>query len=530
MADGNLQIVEPTVVYNGETLINGVDYTIVGRVDFTEAGKYTCYIRGVHNYAGLITCPYTVYKEAPGALNIITQPENFVGVVGDMADFTVEADREDVTYQWYFSKDGGETWEKSSCTTNTISVEFKAYRLNYLYRCELTDADGNTVVSESAALLALEQELVIVTQPVNYVGAVNDDVTFTVEATGNGLTYEWFFSTDGGETWEKSYSPGYASNTLCPILRTYRDGNMYKCVVTDVLGSSVESDAVSMTVQTGDIVIITQPQPVINAISGQLYGFSVVAEGDNLTYRWELSTDDGDTWQESWNQGYNTANLSVRMNPNRDGNLYRCCITSGLKVVAYTDVVMLDMQDPSVEILGQSENVFVTANKTATFTVEAEGMDLTYLWYRSNDKGATWNQTYLSGYNTNTLSFVANANRAAMYMCKITDGSGTVAWSEPVKLQILSAELKILTQPVGTTCANGETATFTVEAQGDGLKYQWYGSTDGETWTATYLGGYNTETLSFTVNVTRAMKIYKCVITDVAGNTVETDSVSVAIK
>ena len=205
-------------------------------------------------------------------------------------------------------------------------------------------------------------------------------------------------------------------------------------------------------------------------------------------------------------------------------------ITSGQKNVLTSDAAVLDLQDPSAEIVSQSGNVTVLTGATATFTVEAEGMDLTYLWYRSNDKGATWNQTYLSGYDTNTLSFAANTNRAAMYMCKVTDGSGKTVWSDPVKLQILSAELKILTQPVSVTCASGETAIFTVEAQGDTLAYQWYASSDnGETWTMSYLTGYNTNEFSFAVNAARAAKLYKCVITDVAGNTVETDTVFVEI-
>ena len=97
-----------------------------------------------------------------------------------------------------------------------------------------------------------------------------------------------------------------------------------------------------------------------------------------------------------------------------------------------------------------------------------------------------------------------------------------------MNLQVLSAELKILTQPVSTTCATDETVTFTVKAQGDGLKYQWY-SFDGVEWKMSYLPGYNTDTFSFEVNATRAAKVYKCVITDVAGNTIETDVVSVTI-
>ena len=60
VADGELQVVDPVVVYDGETLIEGRDYVIVGRVDFTEAGEYTCYIRGIHNYTGLVECSYTI--------------------------------------------------------------------------------------------------------------------------------------------------------------------------------------------------------------------------------------------------------------------------------------------------------------------------------------------------------------------------------------------------------------------------------------------------------------------------------------
>ena len=48
------------VVYDSETLVEGVDYTLVGTVSFTEAGEYTCYIRGIRDYTGLVECTYTV--------------------------------------------------------------------------------------------------------------------------------------------------------------------------------------------------------------------------------------------------------------------------------------------------------------------------------------------------------------------------------------------------------------------------------------------------------------------------------------
>ena len=465
------------------------------------------------------------------AITITSQPSDYVGMVGDMATFTVEAEGEDLQYQWYYSSDNGATWLKSSGTGSTLTTEFRPYRVNYQYYCQITDAAGNTMNSNAVRLLAEQVELKILTQPVSYVGAVNDEVTFTVEATGNGLVYEWFYSEDGGNVWNKSYSPGYETNVFSPVLRTHRDGNMYYCVITDIFGNSVTSDVVSMSVKASDVVIVKQPKSNVNCILSQLYQFTVEATGENLTYRWEFSDDGGNTWQESWNDGYNTPVLNVRMNANRDGNQYRCVVTSGLKTVAISDPAVLDLQDPSVEIISNSGNVYVVAGDMATFTVTAVGSDLTYQWYRSDDDGATWYQTYLDGYNTDTLSFKATTQRAVKYLCKITDGSGKSVWSAPVKLQILSGELAILEQPVSVTCRLGETAKFTVKAQGDSLKYRWYASADGgETWTMSYLDGCDTAEFSFVVNALRASKVYKCVITDVAGNTVQTDVVSVTVE
>ena len=110
----------------------------------------------------------------------------------------------------------------------------------------------------------------ILSQPVDFEGVVGDMATFAVVAEGEGLTYQWYFSTDFGETWEKSYSPGYATNALAPILRAYRDGNMYKCLLTDIFGNTVESDPVSMEVESCEITILAEAQSIVNGIQGQL--------------------------------------------------------------------------------------------------------------------------------------------------------------------------------------------------------------------------------------------------------------------
>lgn len=477
------------------------------------------------------TCTRCGIAEEGDGPQIVSQPVDYVGMVGDNATFTVVAEGEDLSYQWYYFDNAASDWKKSSNgTTATLSVEFKEYRNNQQYRCEITDADGNTVTTNTVKITAKVVDLVIVTQPVSAMGSVNEQMSYTVEATGNGLTYQWYYSDDGGTTWKISGTPGFATNTLLPILRDYRDGYKYYCQITDIFGNTVNSNVVSMDVKTSEITITNQPDDINDGLIGELHTFKVTATGENLDYRWEYSNDGGATWQLSWNEGYYTDTLTVRLLAARDGYLYRCKITSGLKVVEYTDAVELNLQAPSATIVKQPTNVAVVAGKSIQFQVQATGNHLTYEWYRSNDDGATWIRTYLDGCTTDTLAFTATTSRAALYMCRIVDGSGTEIWTNRVKLRILSAELQILTQPESVTCANGATATFHVEAQGDNLKYQWYASADGgATWTITYLDGSTTDTLSFAVTAARAAKLYKCVVTDIGGNTVETNAVSVTI-
>jgi len=70
--DGQHHAVEPTVVYDGQTLVEGQDYIITGTVDYTEPGVYTCWIRGICDYAGQVECTYTVAEHEHSFANYIS--------------------------------------------------------------------------------------------------------------------------------------------------------------------------------------------------------------------------------------------------------------------------------------------------------------------------------------------------------------------------------------------------------------------------------------------------------------------------
>lgn len=474
------------------------------------------------------TCTRCGYSEAVGGPQIVSQPVDYVGMVGDNATFTVVAEGEGLTYEWYFSTDHGASWAKTGETSNVQTITFKAFRLNMQVRCVITDANGNTVTSNSAAILAENIPLAITKQPENYIGAAGDDVTFALEATGNGLVYEWFVSNDEGATWVKAYMTGYDTDTLTTALRPFRDGYVFYCKVSDVFGNTAQSDVVSMIVKSSDVVITSQPASVTDATILQWYTFKVVAEGENLTYLWEVSDDNGVTWQQSWNEGYDTNTLNIRMYAYRDGYQYRCRVTSGLKTVVVTDVVRFELQDPSVAITVHPVNDYVLTSQTATMHIEATGTDLTYQWYWSKDNGETWEKCYITGYDTDTMSFVAIPSRVAMFRCEVTDGSGTSVLTNAAYMKILSAELSITSQPQDYVGEIGDTASFTIAAAGDTVHYRWYVSTNGgASWTECWFDGYDTATLSVALNASRMNLVYRCVVSDIAGNTLTSNTVGV---
>ena len=189
--------------------------------------------------------------EEPEDLAIVTEPAAFEGKVGDTATFTVEVNREDVSYQWMYSNNNGKTWSKSSMTgfdTASLSVVMKAFRVGQMYKVVVTDTEGNTVESIAVSMTAATAAVSIVEQPADAKVAVGKTATFTVKAEGESLTYQWMYSNNGGKTWSKSTMAGFDTASLSVAGKAFRNGQMYKVVVTDANGASVESAAATLTV------------------------------------------------------------------------------------------------------------------------------------------------------------------------------------------------------------------------------------------------------------------------------------------
>ena len=118
-------------------------------------------------------------NEAYGSSNsfIIGQPQDYSGMVGTNATFTVEADSTDVTYQWQARKNSNSAWGATSMSgnrTNTLTVPILETRDGYQYRCLVTK--GNVTLESDPATLTVITDVIL--DGVTY--AKLEDGTFAV--------------------------------------------------------------------------------------------------------------------------------------------------------------------------------------------------------------------------------------------------------------------------------------------------------------------------------------------------------------
>ena len=138
-------------------------------------------------------------------------------------------------------------WTKTAFTGNktaNLTVAVTDARNGYQYRCVITD--GVNTVTSNAATLHVVNTVAITAQPQDYTGSAGTKATFTVKATGENLTYQWYYKAPDGE-WAKSAFTGNKTATLTVAVTAARNGYQYRCVITDGV-STVTSNAATLNV------------------------------------------------------------------------------------------------------------------------------------------------------------------------------------------------------------------------------------------------------------------------------------------
>ena len=285
-----------------------------------------------------------------------------------------------------------------------------------------------------------DQPLRITVNPEDAEGAAGEIAVFTIKAEGSGLSYQWQYANANSSIWRTSSMSGNDTPEITVPIASYRDGQKYRCVVTDQNGSSVtsESAAVRVMIPEDMPVILSQPED-FTGISGETAVFTVEAEGTGLSYQWQYCNEGSSVWRNSSMAGSTTEAISVEIASYRNGQKYRCVVTgaSGHSVTSDAAKIIVGAAEGAPVITGQPESYTGEVGATAVFEVKASGTNLTYQWQYCNAKSNIWRASSMEGSTTSKLSVPVTAGRDGQkYRCVITGGNGRMTISETAVLEI----------------------------------------------------------------------------------------------
>ena len=286
---------------------------------------------------------------------ITGQPQDVTIEAGKTATFTVVATGDDLTYQWQKNVNG--TWTNlSGKTASTLSIPATMADDGSEYRCVIKDAisdkqpSGYTLTSDSAALTVVPAPA-ITGDPQNVTTEAGKDATFTVQATGTGLTYQW--QQQAGSGWTDL--PGETKPTLTVSATPENNGIAYRCRVTNGYGTTVDSQPATLTV-LGAPAITGQPES-ITVTEGENAGFTVVATGDGLKYQWQVYRNG--VWTNCPDGQAPTLLLSSPA-LTENGQAYRCVITSSFGTAVTSDTVTLTvLAQPQLPMTGDASRLWL---------------------------------------------------------------------------------------------------------------------------------------------------------------------------
>ena len=395
---------------------------------------------------------------------ITVQPESQRNVYGANVEFSITATGENLKYQWqYKPRIKGGTWTNSTdsgATTNKLKLVANDQN-EYLYRCLVSNdtySGDKAIMSNAASLYVIDDQIfeikyisetptapVITTQPLSQMLSVGEKATFTVEATGTDLTYQWQYKPSlPNSAWTnltKSDGTGFDTNTFTTaVLTGTQDHYQYRCLVRSTNyyygdENAKESDSATLQVTSKgyvDIQYINEEYEIVeqpasqSVYAGTTVKFRVDTTGStNLTYRWLYKAPGTNTsWTEvpdSMGNGAKTAELTISpVKEEYENYQFRCSVggeyykyeeaklSSIATLLLLSETQIADVQFDNSKLM-ITEWTIPADNTVIKLPVQGTGLNITVDW---GDGSAT--ETVTTQFPTHTYA------KAGVYEIAVT--------------------------------------------------------------------------------------------------------------
>ncbi len=484
-----------TVTFGTNPLTTGTPSSTVtlNNTNTLAAGSYVITITGTASGAATQTRDITFTITAGSGPAITLQPSNQTICAGANTTFSILSPTA-TAFQWQVSTDGGGTYTNvsnggvySGATSATLSITGATAGLNNnFYRAIASTLCGTT--QSNAGILTVNTAPAITSNPSDATLCAGSNNTFSVVATGTGITYQWQISTNGcAGPWNNILGANSSSYTLTSITAG-QNNTGYRAVVTGTCTPAATSNCALLTVITS-IVITTQPTSQ-TICEGSNTSFTVAGTGTGIIYQWQVSTDGGGAYTNITNGGVYSGATSSTLNitgATFSMNNYRyraqlsnsTCTTPGVSNAAILTVNTL----PSISANPQSATICVGGSNT--FSVTAAGTGISYQWQLSTNGGGAFNDIAAAIGSSYTVSAVTAGMNDYRYRVVVSGTCAPAAISAAATLTVISpVVINTGGQPANVETCSGSNATFSVTGTStQTIIYQWQVSTDGVNWT-----------------------------------------------
>ena len=348
--------------------------------------------------------PYTIGAWQYCPTEITSNLEDIAVWPNTDATLTVSIEGDNPTYQWQYSEDGSTWYDIGGETSSTLTLSNVPSSQNgYKYRCAV-DSDNGDLTYSSVAIMTFKPTLD--NNPTGFEVWSNVDRTLSVSATGEELTYQWYFN---GEAIE-----GATESTLSFDNIQFDKTGSYYCVITNPAGSVQSSTANVVVRQSATEDSITKKLEKVTTISGTGYArFVVETTAYNPTYKWYYGS--GDIWTE-FEETSNILFIPAESKYNRKN--IKCEISNGGGSVSTQAVLVYS--STAIQITSQPQDVSFKLNENASFnvTVSTSTGNAYYQWQYSADSNE-WQNIENATESTYSFKMMDSKNRGYLQAQKL---------------------------------------------------------------------------------------------------------------
>jgi hypothetical protein len=378
--------------------------------------------------------------------------------------------------------------------------------------CEYADTLGNilpsTYVNGNATVY---QAPSIYQQPANKTTYFGNNTSFSVGASGTGLSFQWQISTNSGVTWGDLTNTAPYSGVNSPSLNVTSatiglSGNLYRCRVSGACPSPVISNSAMLLVfsvinnfigsaspcaGTVSVPVTVQNCSGVGAISLKiLYNTSLLSftgfqningmfssgmsytneTGGEITFSWAntnaINIGSGTMFELSFSSVVGSA--FVNWNTSVTGNCEFSDIYGNIINSTYTNGTINTLPPP--DIASNPANRSILAGQSTSFSVSASGSGLGHQWQISTNGGSSWgnlsNTAPYSGVTSSTL-YITTATQGMSgykYRCSVYGTCPPSVISNPASLTVTTPPTPVTTSvgSVSSSCTGNVSVPVTV--------------------------------------------------------------------